>query len=282
MRGTGARLALVLVLAAAPSTTLATHKPARQTSAVRMNASFDPHARLGGSSALTLGLHVDTRRVVSPVTAIRLAYPRGLGIVSSGLGLAACNRPAEEYQKILITSHGLGGCPPNAVMGYGTARASVRLVGGAHDQVIPEYATLSVLSGPIENRRLKLVIFIDGQRPFGARLILAGAATDASPPYGGALLVKFPQIASLRDLAVINLSDLQVTIGARRIRYLHHGRRYRPEGIALPTRCPRGGFKFRLDLDFADGVHRHSVTSVRCPGPSGANSADLRPRLRLG
>jgi len=60
----------------------------------------------------------------------------------------ACARPASS-RPILISSSGLGGCPPNAVMAYGTARADVRLVQSG--QVIPEYATLTVLSGPIEH-----------------------------------------------------------------------------------------------------------------------------------
>lgn len=262
MRARRAGLALVLMLVGA-TPTLAAHKPRAPEGAISMNASFDRHARLGASSALTLGLHVDTRRIPSPVTAIRLSYPRGLGVVSSGLGLAACRRPDTEFQAILITSHGLGGCPAAAVMGYGTALATVRLV--ANNQVIPEYAKLSVLSGPIESGRLKLVIFIDGVRPFGARLILAGAAAGARRPYGGALQVTFPQIASLKETAVINLTDLQVTIGSPRIYYYEHGHAYRPDGIALPTRCPRGGFKFRLDLDFEDGSHRHSLSTVDCP-----------------
>lgn len=273
MRARRAGLALALVLVGA-TPTLAAHKPgAPANPPVRLDASFDRAARLGGSSALTLALHVDTRRVPSPVTAIRLSYPRDLGIVASGLGLAACERPDEEFQKILITSHGLGGCPRNAVMGYGSARAIVRLL-SRRPQLIPEYATLTVLSGPIEHRHLKLVFFIDGQHPFGARLILAGQASGAARPYGGALAVTFPQVQSLRDVAVISLADLEITIGSPRIRYVEHGRRYRPEGVAIPTRCPRGGFRFRLDLDFEDGSHRHSVATASCP-PS---AAQLDPR----
>ncbi len=255
--GARSALAALLVAASAFGCTSAHAAP------VRVNASLDRHARLGGSSALTLGLHVDTRQEPSPVTSVRLSYAQGLGVVSSSLGLDSCVRPASEFQAILISSSGLGGCPPNAVMAYGTARAIVRLVQGG--QVIPEYASLTVLSGPIEHGALQLVLFIDGQRPFGARLILAGQAVTAPSPYGGALVVQFPQIASLEDVATIYLTDLQLTLGSPKIRYFDHGRPYWPGGIALPDRCPSRGFPFAVALAFRDGTHRAASTTAQCP-----------------
>lgn len=256
----GARGALAALLLAAsvfvPSSACA-------AGAVRVNAALDRHARLGGSSALTLGLHVDTRQEPSPVTSVRLSYAAGLGVVSSSLGLDSCVRPASEFQAILISSTGLGGCPPDAVMAYGTARAIVRLV--QNGQVIPEYANLTVLSGPIEHGVLQLVLFIDGQRPFGARLILAGQAVAAPSPYGGALVVQFPQIASLEDLATIYLTDLQLTLGSPKIRYYDHGHSYWPGGIALPDRCPVHGLRFAVALNFRDGTHRAASTTTPCP-----------------
>jgi hypothetical protein len=230
---------------------------------LRVKASFDRHARLGRSTVLNLGLHVDRIRQASPVTAARLFYPRGLGVVSSGLGLAACERPASEFEAVLISGSGLGGCPPNAVMAYGTVRAEVRL--NQTGQVIPEYATLTVLSGPLDHGRLQLVIFIDGQRPFGGRFILSGEAVGASAPYGGALIVRFPQVASLQDIATIALTDLQLSVGSKRIIYFENGVPFHPEGTALPERCPSAAFQFAVDLEFQSGQHRGARTTVPCP-----------------
>ena len=91
--------------------------------------------RSGPRRRSTSTLRLDPRRLTrAPLTEVRFAYPRSLGLVSSGLGLAACTRPASDFAQVLITAPGLGGCPPNAVMGVGTALALVRLNNG---QTIP-------------------------------------------------------------------------------------------------------------------------------------------------
>jgi len=45
-----------------------------------------------------------------------------------------------------------------------------------------------------------------------------------------------------------------------------HGKRvgYKPRGILLPRRCPRGGFAFSASFAFLDGSHTAALTSVPC------------------
>ncbi|HEX4804291.1 MAG TPA: hypothetical protein VFU94_00195 [Conexibacter sp.] len=246
---------------------------ARATSPVRVSASFDPGARLGSASAMAVDLRLDPSRLTTAqLTEVRVAYPQNLGLVSSGLGLATCTRPAEDFAQVLISGPTLGGCPPNSVMGYGEARAIVRLVDGG--QVIPEYATVALLSGPIQRGLLGLVVFIDGQRPFGAKLAFSGQVTDAAPPYGGALRVRLPAIPGIADLATVSLVELRVVIGSHAIRYYERrGSRvvaYRPDGVELPAVCPPGGFRFRADVRFADGSRRSATSVTRCPPPLAA------------
>lgn len=231
-----------------------------------ISAGFDRGAAPGDSTALRVAVAVDRRRLPSPVAELRVLYPRSLGVVSGGLGLAPCNRPATEFVQVITGGVGLGGCPANAVMGYGTAVAEVRLSDG---QVIPEYATFTLLSGPLENGRLRLVVYVDGQRPFGGRLVFGGEVRDARSPYGGALAVRLPQAPALNGVATVALTDLRLTVGGPAIRYYErrHGRRvaYRPEGVVLPARCPRGGFRFRARFVFEDGGRASAATAVRCP-----------------
>src|SRR5215218_325139 len=147
---------------------------------VRVTAAFDPDAVLGAPTALDVKLRLDPRRLTTaPLTEVRFAYPRNLGLVSSGLGLATCTRSPSDFAKVLIVAPRLGGCSPNAVMGTGTALALVRLAVG---QVIREYATVTVLSGPIEHGRLGLVVYVDGQHPFGAKLAFRGEVRGAPAP----------------------------------------------------------------------------------------------------
>jgi hypothetical protein len=261
-----AALVLLVVLCAAVWPALAA--AARAPNPVRVTAAFDRGARLGAATPLDVTLRLDPSRLTSaPLTHVTLAYPQDLGLVSSGLGLASCTPPASDFVQVLISGPRLGGCPPNAVMGYGDAVAIVRLVNGG--QVIPEYATVALLAGPIAHGQLGLVVYVDGQRPFGAKLAFAGDVGDAPAPYGGALTVRMPMVPGLQDLATVSLVQLHLVIGSHAIRYYErrHGRvvSYYPGGIDLPARCPRGGFRFRAEVGFADGSRRSAGSVTPCP-----------------
>jgi hypothetical protein len=244
---------------------------------LRITAAFDHDAALGSPTALDVTLRLDPRQLTrAPLTEVRFAYPRNLGLVSSGLGLATCTRPPSDFVQVLIVAPQLGGCPPNAVMGYGTALALVRLSDG---QEILESATVTVLAGSIEHGRLGLVVFVDGQRPFGAKLAFAGEVGGARAPYGGALTVRMPIVPGLEELATISLVELRITIGSHAIRYTEHrgGRlvAYHPEGVGLPVRCPAGGFRFAAEVGFADHSRRSATSTTPCP-PAVASPASGR------
>lgn len=262
-----ALLAALALSAASAGSSAAAGGRAAATGPVQVSAGFDRDAALGSATALDVDLRLDPSRLTTaPLTEVRFEYPRALGLISSGLGLATCTRPASDFAQVLISGPRLGGCPPNAVMGYGTAVALVRLSDG---QVIPEYAAVTLLSGPIEHGRLGLVVFIDGVHPFGAKLAFAGEVGGAARPYGGALTVRMPAVPGIEKLATISLVDLRISIGSHAIRY--YERRagatvaYRPEGIELPLRCPRAGFRFRARVTFADGSSNVGASRTPCP-----------------
>jgi len=233
---------------------------------IKLTATFARGATLGAATVLDAELHVAPRR--APATEVRVYYPASLGILSSGLGLVACRRPASDFVTVLITAPRLGGCSPNAVMADGSARADVQLSDG---QVIREFATVALLSGAVVNGRIGLVFFVEGVRPFGARLVYAGELRPAPAPFGGALVAHLPAIPSLAGTATVALTDMRLAIGSHTIVYrARTGKRYRPEGVALPSRCPRGGFRFRGEVAFADGARAVAETVVRCPPPAGS------------
>ncbi len=261
-----AALALLAALCAAgwPARAGAVRTP----SPVRVTAAFARGATLGSAAALAVTLRLDPGRLTTaPLTQVRLSYPQDLGVVSSGLGLASCTRPASDFVQVLISGPRLGGCPPNSVMGYGDALAIVRLADSG--QVIPEYAAVTLLSGAIERGRLGLVVYVDGEHPFGAKLAFSGFVSDAPPPYGGTLTVRMPVIPGLEDVATVSLVELRIVIGSPAIRYYErrHGQvvAYYPGGVVLPASCPRGGFRFRAEVGFADGSRRSAGSVMRCP-----------------
>jgi hypothetical protein len=257
----------VLVTLCAAAVLTATIGTAGAAGPVRIAAVFDRDATLGSATALEVTLRLDPRRLTSaPLTEVRFAYPRNLGLVTSGLGLEVCTRPPADFAKVLINATGLGGCSPNAVMGTGSALALVRLTDG---QVIPEYASVTLLSGPFEHGRLGLVVYVDGQHPFGAKLAFAGDVRGARAPYGGQLTMRMPVIPGLEDLATVSLVEMRITIGSHAIRYYERrrGRRvaYHPEGIQLPASCPARGFRFQAQIGFADGTRRFARSTTPCP-----------------
>lgn len=252
-------LSLVLALCAGvPAAASAARSPAQ------LAVGFDADARLGSPTALRLGLAVDPRHAPSAVTEIRLRFPASLGLATSGLGLAECRRSALEFEEVLIEGRGLAGCPGNAVMGYGSARAEVRI----GTLAIPEYARITLLSGPVVDGLTGLVALVDGRRPFGGKLAYAGRLLPARAPFGGELSLAIPPVPNKLD-AIVALLSLEFAIGSREIVYRERVRgrtvAYRPDGIMLPQRCPRGGFRFQLRLAFADGSDASAGAVARCP-----------------
>jgi len=255
-----ARAIVVALAAIASCSATAAARP------VELTAGFARGATLGAATVLHAELRVDPRR--APATEVRVYYPASVGLLSSGLGLVACSRPAADFATVLITGSRLGGCSPNAVIAYGTARANVLLSDG---QVIPEYATVTLLLGEVVNGRIGLVVFVDGVRPFGAKLAYAGELRRASGSFGGALVARLPAIPALAGTATVALTNMRLAIGSRAIVYrTRGGERYRPEGVALPSRCPSGGFRFRAEVGFADGGQAAAETVVRCPPAAGS------------
>jgi hypothetical protein len=268
-RRTAARSLLAVAAALVALSAPVASAPARPapSNPVHVSASFDRDAVLGGSTALAVDLRLDAKRLSrAQLVGVRLDYPGSLGLVSSGLGLATCRLPANDFAQVLIPDSGLAGCPINSVMGYGTALAIVRLTDG---QAIPEYATVTLLSGPVVHGRIGLVVYVDGQHPFGAKLAFAGEVHGSPSPYGGALAVRMPVIPGIEQLATVSLVDLRVVIGSHAIRYRERrgGRTvsYHPDGVQLPVRCPRAGFRFRAEVTFADGSTRTAHARTPCP-----------------
>ena len=245
---------------------------------IRVTTSFDRGATLGAATAIHVAVQADPHLGDKPLNEVSFAYPRGLGVVSSGLGLATCTRPPIDFVRVLITAPGLGGCSPNSVMAIGDARALVKLVNGG--QVIPEYAAVTLLSGPLERGRLGVVVYVDGQHPFGGKLAFTGEIRDVRAPYGGELTVRMPAIPGIEELATLYLVDMHLTIGAHAIRYYERrgGRSvaYHPEGVLLPNRCPRRGFRFRVRVGFVDGTSTSATSRTPCPPPPVATPSSGR------
>jgi hypothetical protein len=253
----------LLLWAAVAAGVLASGAPARAAPdgpPVRLSASFSPE-RLGTSTTIYFSFTVlsppDT--VPSPVTDMRLALPRGLSIADSELGLQEC-LPAR------LALEGVAGCPPNSPIGHGGAVAAVAF----GSQIVYEHVAITLFSAPLQDGHPTLLVYAQGARPVIADLVFPGVIMAAGGPFGSLIDTSMPPVPGLPggpDVAVVQMST---TIGPQGILYRERVRgrtiRFHPKGVALPTRCPRGGFAFTMRLAFQDGTQTSSRTTVPCPG----------------
>jgi hypothetical protein len=234
----------------------------------RIEAAFSPE-RLGKATAMSVGFEVTATDggLVAPLTAMDLHYPADLGIATSGLGLATC-APA------LIEAHGPGVCPPNSLMGFGSALVEVPI----GPEIVAETARIALVAGPSPDGYIHVLVAATGRSPVAARIVMPTLLLD------GRLHLTVPLVEGLANGPDVSVARVRVTLGGnltyrRRVR----GRsvRYRPKGIDLPRRCPSGGFRFAATFAFLDGSHSSATTAVPCPAAiRPARSVRSRPAAR--
>jgi hypothetical protein len=254
-----ARHALVAALA----TLVACPSAAAAAAPLGFTVHFGDDARLGVSTSMSLALHVDAS--LAPVTEFRVLTPAGLTLTSSRLGAASCRRPAAEIAQVMgPVRHER--CPANSLMGTGAATAGLRL---NEEETIPGAGFIELHAGAPVADKPGLLVTVDTYNPVRLQLTYAGYLYIPPAPFGIGLAIMVPPIPKPPFGAPIALSDLHLVVGGRPITYYRHihGRRvaYNPGGIPLPESCPRGGFRFRLVLRFADETRRAVDAVVPCP-----------------
>jgi hypothetical protein len=233
---------------------------ARAAQTVTLETSFNPD-RLGSRTTIEFGFQVHSTtpgRTPSPVTDVDLHLPAGLGLATSTLGLANCAPTA-------LLAQGVDGCPTNARIGFGSALVAVPNEG----EPIEETGTITALVGLPNSEHLEVLFYAEGHTPVSAQLVFPGQVLSDSPPFSGRLDTAIPLIPSWPggpDIAVTRMSS---TIGPLGLTYYRHVHGeivpFRPRGIAVPKRCPRGGFPFRADISFLDGSNESATSAVPCP-----------------
>lgn len=232
---------------------------AHAAQSVKLHATLTPE-RLGQGTTVGFSFEIAAppNSVPPPLTKIDVSYPGDLAIALSGLGLATCS---------VVTLNVLGpkGCPVEAQMGYGAALVEIPV----GPEIIKETTHVTVVRAPTEDGHLALLFYADGQVPVFAQIVFPALLIPAPLPFGGAISVDVPLVSSLPggpDVAVVKLRS---TLGPENIIYYErvHGQTvaYRPRGVLLPNKCPRGGFRFAAELSFQDGSRASARTAVPCP-----------------
>jgi hypothetical protein len=232
---------------------------ARASQTVALHASFSPN-KLGASTTIGFGFHIASTAggLPSPLTHVDLRMPPGMNYITSSLGLATC-QPAR------LVAKGITGCPANSRLGFGDAFVEVPFGQDAGHE-IPEIAALM---GPPHNGNVVVLFYANGLAPVYAQIVFQGELVTGGGPFGEDLSAAIPLIPSVTNGPPVSIIDVKSTIGPNHLLYTKrvHGRlvHYRPEGVSVPDRCPRGGFPFQADFAFLDGSVVTAKTKVPCP-----------------
>lgn len=249
--------------------------PAAADQSVQLTAALTPE-RLGAGTTIHFGFTVllPPGQVPVPISQIDLLYPQGLGIATSGLGIASCSVAVLEEQ-------GPPGCPSNSVMGYGFGVVEVPF----GPQLLQETARTTTFMAPVRNGRLGLLFYANGETPVAAALVFPGLVLPAADPFGGDLDALLPLVPTLPEAPDAALVKLTTTLGPSHITYFEFRKGqtipYHPAGILLPPTCPRGGFRFAARFAFADGTHASAHATVACPPRRHSRRARHRRRRAL-
>jgi hypothetical protein len=229
------------------------------TERASMHAGFSPD-RLGATTTISLGFHLSTSEGLAPppLSRIDLRMPAGINYTTTTLGLAIC-------QPAALLARGLAGCSPNSRLGYGSALVEVPFGNGAGHE-IPE---VQAMMGPSATGNLAVLFYANGLYPVSAQLTFAGEVLPDHGRFGSQLATTVPLVASVPGGPDVSIVSVETTIGPSHLTYYRHshGRLvpFAPRGVAVPERCPHGGFPFAAEFQFVDGSQASASTTVPCP-----------------
>jgi hypothetical protein len=224
----------------------------------RLRVAFVPDTP-GARTTVELSLRVYGERgqPPPPMSSMTLRLPAGMGIATTTLGEANCAPAA-------LIAAGLSGCSANALLGFGTATAIVPVSPGE----VVEHATLHALMGPPRETRVEVLFYVEASGPVFAQLVLPAVLAEDRPPYGERLQTSIPLVEVWPEGPDLSLRSIEATIGP--LHLLYHRRAgsktvyFRPRGVRIPRRCPRGGYPFAALLSFAGGARTSAEYRVPC------------------
>jgi hypothetical protein len=232
---------------------------------IKLKAQLVPE-KLGAGTTLHFGFRITApnKQLPPPLIEMDLSYPANIGIIESGLGIATCTVPALE-------NLGPEGCSPNSLMGYGNATVDMSF----GPEIVPETASITTWMAAIEHGRLGLLFNVDAKTPVDSEQVLHGTVLEAAKPFGGVLHAQIPLVETIPEGPFAVVVQMNITLGPQHITYYTHthGKRiaYHPNGLRLPTTCPRGGFPFAATFAFLNGITSTASTTVPCPKPPREN-----------
>lgn len=228
---------------------------------VRFSARFTPD-RPGASTTIHLGFKIGTSAnpIPPPLTSVMVSLPPHVGVLQTTLGQVVC----EPWR---LEAMGETGCSTNALMGRGHAVAE--LVFG--NTIVRDAADVSMFMGVPVAEHTTMVFLAVSKSPVVAEFIFHGALLPNPQSLDGAIFqTTIPLISSVPGGPNVSVVSVESTLGPENITYYRTVHRkkiaFRPEGLTLPRKCPRGGLEFAAVLGFADGTMSKVESRAPCGG----------------
>lgn len=224
-----------------------------------LHSSFTPN-KLGAGTTIGFSFHLSTVNGLAPppLTSMDLHMPAGMNYVNTTLGLAICNVQTLERK-------GLNGCPANSRLGSGTAFVEVPFGKGAGH----ELPSISAYMGPPSHGNMVVLFYANGTTPVYGQFAFAGEVLPQQGVFGSQLSTVVPLVPSVPNGPDVSIVRVAAKIGPAHLTYYkrEHGKlvKFKPRGIAVPERCPPGGFPFAAEFTFLDGSHTSARSTVPCP-----------------
>jgi hypothetical protein len=259
-------VAALVVIAAAPGATSAAET-------AKLHVTFDPN-HLGKSTTVHFSIKLGATQgdVPSPVVNISIALPAGMGLGTTDLGEETCSPH-------VLLEQGVQGCPTNSRMGLG--RAVVGLPVGS--ELVENEATITVFMAQPIHETTSMMFYAATDTPVVEEEIFMSQLLPTTGRFGARLNTVLPIIEPWPEAADTALLRLDSTLGPSGLTYYTrvHGKRvgYRPKGMDVPERCPRGGFPFAATFTFKGGATLTTTTNVPC-SQSGKHSRHHNPKGR--
>ena len=181
----------------------------------------------------------------SPLTGVVIELPAGVKLHPQGF--ATCPMATLE-------SHEVNKCPKRSWAGpTGEVLGEVRFGSG---EPVSEKATIRAFFAP-GNR---IAFFTEGTTPVSIEVLATGAFSTAPPPFGPKLTVPVPLVATVPGAPYASVLSIKGKVGAA----YKKGNKLIPYGT-VPKKCPKGGFRGKVELTFLSGETVTVSPTVPCP-----------------
>jgi hypothetical protein len=202
---------------------------------------------LGAPAALEATLEIKGSEYFggpSPITHVTVDLPAGTKLHPQGF--ATCSMAVLE-------SHEVQKCPKRSYAGPTGEVLGVVSFGSTR---VHEKGTLQAFFAPGG----KLAFFTEGREPALVEVLAFAGISTAPPPFGPRFSAEVPLVATVPEAPYASVLMIKSKLGAA----FKQGKKLVSYGT-VPKKCPKGGFKGRVELTFYSGETVTVEPTVPCP-----------------